>query len=69
MNSKTFPKIRDFLRNSIYDMRNFVADDELNVLGYGVVTLAAISSPMKSPSLILTGPGKNSNIGLVFGLC
>ena len=43
-------------------MGDFVADDELDVLGGGTGTLAASWSPIKSPSLILMGPSINSTV-------
>lgn len=60
LNAEPFPKIGDSFRDSIDDMCNFIADDELNILDRKGDTLAASSSPMKRPSLILMGPRTNS---------
>ena len=59
MDAELFPQVGDLLGDRIDHMGDLIADDELDVLREGARTLAAISSPMNSPSLILTGPGRN----------
>ena len=60
MNSKPLPQIGYLLGDSIDNVSNLIANYELDILNIkGKATLAAISSPIKRPSLILTGPGRN----------
>lgn len=59
MNAESFPQVGYLLRDSVDNVGNFIANDELNILNNQRSTRAAISSPIKSPSLILIGPGKN----------
>lgn len=69
MDTEALPQVGDLLGDRVDDVGHLVADDELDVLRKGANTLAAISSPMNRPSLILTGPGRNSNICFVLGSC
>lgn len=62
MNTESFPEIGNLLRHSVDNMSDLVGDYKLDVLHKRSPTRAAISSPMKSPSLILMGPGRNSKI-------
>ncbi len=57
MNTKILPQIWYLVDNSVYYVSHLVANYELNILMLeSTSTLAASSSPMKSPSLILMGP-------------
>lgn len=57
MNTEILPQIRYFVDDCIYYVGYLVANNELNVLRLDIgSTLAASSSPMKRPSLILMGP-------------
>jgi len=66
LNSEPFVEVGDCLGDGVDDMGNFIADDELDILGVGGGTLAASWSPMKSPSLILMGPNINSTVVCAF---
>ena len=59
MDAEVFPEVGYFVYDSVDDVGDFVADDELDILDGGRITLAASSSPMKRPSLILMGPKEN----------
>ncbi len=62
LDAEAFIEIRYAFCYCIDDVGNFVADDEFNVLFRSIFTLAANWSPIKSPSLILMGPSKNSTV-------
>ena len=62
LNPEAFVEVGDCFGDGVDDVGDFVADDELDVLGGGTGTLAASWSPIKSPSLILMGPSINSTV-------
>ena len=60
VDAEVLPEVRNFVGDCVDDVGDFVADYEFDVLHFGSGTLAASSSPMNSPSLILTGPRVSS---------
>jgi hypothetical protein len=60
--AEAFIEVWNCFGDSVDDVGDFVADDELDVLSGGVSTFAASWSPMKSPSFILIGPSRNSMV-------
>ncbi len=59
LNAKPFPEIRDNFGDGVNDMGDLITNNKLDILGWQKVTLAASSSPMNRPSLILIGPKTN----------
>lgn len=56
MDADLLPDVGDAPADCVDYVADFVAQDELDVLGQGAGTLAASSSPINRPSFILIGP-------------
>jgi hypothetical protein len=62
LNAEAFVEVGDGLGDGVDDVRDLIADDELDVLGGSRGTFAASWSPMNSPSFILIGPSRNYTV-------
>lgn len=62
LDSEALIEVGDCLGDGVDDVGDLVADDELDVLRSARSTLAASWSPMNKPSLIFTGPSRNSTV-------